>query len=79
MMKKILILGAGCFKCNKLHENVLATIEETGVECEISKVSDPATFAEFGVMTSPALIIDGELKAAGKMLSVEQIRKILEV
>ncbi|MCK4720537.1 TM0996/MTH895 family glutaredoxin-like protein [bacterium] len=77
-MKKIFILGAGCFKCNKLHENVEAAIEETGVECEVSKVSDPAAFAEFGVMTSPALIIDGELKAAGRMLSVEQIRKILE-
>ena len=76
-MKEILILGAGCFKCNKLHENVEAAIEETGVECQLTKVSDPAAIAWFGVMTTPALIINGELKAAGKTLSIDQIKEFL--
>ncbi len=76
-MKKILILGSGCYRCNRLHQHVLAAVEESGVECEVFKVSDPGAIAGFGVMTTPALIVDGELKSSGKLLTTEEIRKML--
>lgn len=76
-MKEILILGSGCYRCQKLHENVEAAVKDLGIECEIFKVSDPAAIAGFGVMYTPALLIDGEIKAVGKLLSVQQIKDIL--
>jgi small redox-active disulfide protein 2 len=76
-MKEILILGPGCYRCRTLHENVEAAVKELGIECRVYKVTDPAAIAGFGVMSTPALIIDGELKTAGKMLSMEQVKEIL--
>lgn len=75
--KEILVLGTGCFKCKKLEQDVREVVEENGLQCEIFKVSDPASIAGFGVMQTPALIINGELKAAGKSLSKEQIKILL--
>lgn len=77
-MKEILVLGPGCNKCQKLHQHVIAAKEELGLDCEVIKVSDPAAIAGFGVMMTPSLMIDGELVASGKLLSVEQIKNLLE-
>lgn len=77
-MKEILVLGPGCYRCQKLHESVQQAVRELGIECEIYKISDPAAIAGFGVMITPALIVDGKVEALGKMLSVEQVKKILE-
>ncbi|MFZ3114927.1 MAG: thioredoxin family protein [Syntrophales bacterium] len=76
-MKKIQILGTGCAKCIKLTENAKKAAEEAGVAYEIEKVTDISKIMDFGVMMTPALAIDGEVKSVGKVLSVEEIKKLL--
>lgn len=76
-MKKIQILGTGCAKCIKLTENARKAAEEAGVPYEIEKVTDLNKITDFGVMMTPALAIDGEVKSVGKVLSVEEIKKLL--
>jgi len=77
-MKEILVIGPGCYRCQKLYENVEAAVKELGIECEIYKVSDPAAIAGFGIMMTPALVVDGNTEAMGKLLSVSEVKKILE-
>lgn len=77
-MKKIQILGTGCPKCKKLAENVEAAVKASGVECEIEKVTDINEIMKFGVMITPALAIDGEVKITGKVPSVEQLEETLK-
>jgi len=74
---KIEILGTGCAKCHKLDELVRATVKETGVNAEVSKVEDIKKIMAYGVMTTPALVIDGKVKVAGKIPSVEEIKQLL--
>ena len=76
-MKKIQILGTGCAKCIKLTEHAREAAEEAGVAYEIEKVTDLNKIMDFGVMMTPALAIDGEVKSVGKVLSVEEIKKLL--
>lgn len=71
---KIEILGTGCAKCHKLEDIVRATVRETGVSAEITKIEDIKKIMGYGVMTTPALVIDGQVKVAGKMPSVDQIK-----
>jgi small redox-active disulfide protein 2 len=75
---KIQILGTGCPKCRKLEENVRAAAEQLGVDFEIEKVSDINDIMEFGVMVTPGLVVDGEVKSVGKVLSIEAVRDLLE-
>ena len=74
---KIQVLGTGCPKCKALTENVEKAIKQTGVDAEIEKVTDIAGIMSFGVMITPALVIDGEVKATGKLLSPDEIAKFL--
>ncbi len=74
---KIEILGTGCAKCHKLDELVRATVKETGVIAEVNKVDDIKKIMTYGVMTTPALVIDGEVKAAGKIPAKDEIMKWL--
>ncbi|MBU0607121.1 MAG: TM0996/MTH895 family glutaredoxin-like protein [Armatimonadetes bacterium] len=74
---KVQILGTGCPKCKKLLENVAAAVAQTGVAAEIEKVTEVAKIAEFGVMFTPALAIDGEVKASGKVLPPEKIAELI--
>jgi small redox-active disulfide protein 2 len=76
-MKKIQILGTGCPKCIKLTANAKKATEEAGVACEIEKVTDINKIMDMGVMMTPALAIDGEVKSVGKVLSVDEIKKLL--
>lgn len=76
-MKKIQILGTGCPKCLKLTENARAAAEALGIEYELEKVSDINEIMNFGVMMTPALALDGEVKAVGKVLSEEEIQDLL--
>jgi small redox-active disulfide protein 2 len=76
-MKTIAILGTGCAKCMKLAENAEAAARAAGVEFEIKKVQDIKEIMNYGVMITPALAIDGEVKSVGKVLSVEDIEKLL--
>ena len=76
-MKKIQILGTGCPKCRKLTENTESAARELGIECDIEKITDIDEIMKFGVMMTPALAVDGDVKSAGRIMSVEEIKKTL--
>lgn len=75
---KIEILGVGCAKCHKLEEMVSDVVAKENINAEISKVQDFKKIMSYGVMTTPALVIDGEVKAAGKIPSEDQIKSWLK-
>jgi small redox-active disulfide protein 2 len=75
---RIQILGTGCPKCKALTANAEAAAKEVGVDAVVEKVTEIQEILKFGVMITPALVIDGHVKSAGKLLSVEEIRKLLE-
>ena len=74
---KIEILGSGCSKCKMLEENAKKALEETGKEADIIKVTDFNKFVDYGVMSTPALVIDGVVKCSGKVADAEEIKKWL--
>ena len=76
-MKKIQILGTGCPKCSKLAELAEKAAVESGIEYEIEKVKDINEIMNFGVMVTPALAVDGDVKVAGKVPKIEDIKKML--
>jgi len=76
-MKKIQILGTGCPKCKKLKENAEAAAKTLGMEVEIEKVEKITEIMKFGVMTTPALVVNGVVKSAGKLLSPADIQQYL--
>lgn len=76
-MKRIQVLGTGCAKCKTLAENAAKAVEEAGVEAEIEKVEDIKEIMKFNILMTPGLVIDGEVKAAGRVLSPEDIKKLL--
>jgi small redox-active disulfide protein 2 len=77
-MKKIQILGVGCPKCKKLTENAEAAARKLGIEYDIEKVTDISEIMKFGVMLTPALAVDGQVKSAGKVLTPEQVAEMLK-
>ncbi|MCX6708554.1 MAG: thioredoxin family protein [Candidatus Woesearchaeota archaeon] len=74
---KIEILGMGCPKCKQLEANTRKALEETGKKAEIVKVTDVDKIVEYGVMSTPAIVIDGAVKASGRIPDVEEIKKWL--
>lgn len=74
---KIQILGTGCPKCAKLAENAAAAAKELGVEHELVKVTNINDIMTFGVMMTPGLAVDGNVKVVGKVPSVEEIKEML--
>ena len=76
-MRKIQILGTGCPKCKKLAENAQQAITGLESEFEIEKVTDINEIMKFGVMMTPALAIDGQVKVTGKVSSADEIKKML--
>jgi len=74
---KIEILGTGCPKCQTLMNNVEAAISELGVEAAISKVTDIVEIASRGVMMTPALSVDGEVRLVGTTSTVEELKTLL--
>ncbi|MBL7215402.1 MAG: TM0996/MTH895 family glutaredoxin-like protein [Phycisphaerae bacterium] len=75
---KIQILGTGCPKCSQLYQNVTEAVASLGIEADIEKVTDLNTIMAFGVMVTPALAIDGQVKTSGKVPSAEDIKQILQ-
>lgn len=69
----IQILGTGCPKCKQLEANAREAVAAKGIEAEIEKVTDIDRIMEMGVMMTPALVIDGEVRSVGKVLTVDQI------
>jgi len=76
-MKKIQILGTGCPKCKKLTDNAEEAAKSADLEYEIEKVTEINDIMAFGVMVTPALVIDGQVKVVGKVSTVDEIKKIL--
>jgi len=70
---KIEILGMGCSKCKKTTQNAQMAVDELGIDAEIIKVEELDKITEYGVMMTPALVIDGEVKVAGKIPSKQEI------
>jgi small redox-active disulfide protein 2 len=73
-MKRVQVLGTGCAKCAKLKEHADAAVSELGIDASVEKVDDIVEITKFGVMMTPALAIDGEVKVVGKVPSVEEIK-----
>ncbi|MHC4460204.1 MAG: thioredoxin family protein [Planctomycetota bacterium] len=76
-MKKIQILGPGCTKCKKLAENTGTAAKDLGIEYTLEKVTDINDIMKFGVMITPALAVDGQVKVVGKVPSPDEIKKML--
>jgi small redox-active disulfide protein 2 len=76
-MKQIQILGTGCAKCNNLTAAAEAAVNATGEPHTIEKITDIRQIMAFGVMTTPALVVDGKVMASGKIPSIEEITKML--
>ncbi len=74
---KIQVLGSGCPKCRTLTERVEEAVAELGLDCEIEKITEINKIVEFGVMMTPGLVIDGDVKSAGKLLSIQEIKDLL--
>ena len=77
-MKKIQILGTGCPKCKALTANAEAAVKALGIEAEIEKVEKIQDIMKFGVMMTPALVVDGQVKSVGKVLSPADIEALLK-
>ena len=77
-MKKIQILGTGCPKCKRLAENAVTAAEALGIEYEIEKIKDINEIMKLGVMMTPALAVDGQVKIVGKVPSPEDIEKMID-
>lgn len=73
-MKQVKVLGSGCTKCQKTAELIERIAAEQGVEVNVSKETDPQTFLQYGVMSTPAVVIDDELKHSGSIPHTDQVK-----
>ena len=76
-MKKLQVLGTGCPKCKRLAENAEAAAKAMGIEYTLEKVTDLNEIMKFGVMMTPALAVDDQVKVVGKVPSPDEIKKML--
>ena len=75
---EVAILGPGCYSCNKLEQDVMAILSETGIQASLSHISDPKLMAQYGILPTPALIINGKVKSKGNIPPKSMIKKWLE-
>ena len=76
-MKEIIVLGPGCARCDTLARLAAQAAEELGVEYALEKITDIQRFPSFGVMMTPGLVVDGELKMQGKVPTVDEIKAMM--
>ena len=76
-MKSIKILGSGCAKCEKLYVLADQAAGQLGIAYEMEKITDMDQFVEYGVMLTPALIVDGEVKAVGTVPSMDKLKQLI--
>ena len=74
---KIQILGTGCPKCKMLFANVETAVKALGIDAQIEKVDKISEIMKFGVMGTPALVVDGQVKSVGKVLGAEELGRVL--
>ncbi|MCP4213327.1 MAG: thioredoxin family protein [bacterium] len=77
-MKQIKILGTGCAKCTKLAETTEKAAQELNIQYELEKITDMDKIMEFGVMTTPAIVVDGQVKVAGSIPKIDMIKEMLK-
>jgi len=77
-MMKIEVLGTGCAKCKRLFANLQEAVKDLGVEAELIKVESIDELVERGVMSTPALFIDGKMRMAGKVPTVDELKRLLQ-
>lgn len=75
---KIQVLGPGCAKCTQLSETVATAAKELGIDCQIEKISDFNLIMSFGVMMTPGLVVNGEVKAVGRVPSLDEVKNMLK-
>ena len=76
-MKKILILGPGCARCNKLYETAMEAASQLELESDIRKVTDIQEMTKYGIAMTPALVVDGVVKVSGRIPDVDEVKKLL--
>ena len=76
-MKTVYVLGTGCARCNRLHEVVSQACHDSANPCRVEKVTDFMRFPDFGVMVTPALVIDGVIRASGRVPSTAEVTQWL--
>ncbi len=74
---KIQVAGPGCARCVTVEKNVIEAVAELGIDAEVSKIKDVRDYAKLGVLFTPAVVVDGKVAVAGKVPSVEELKKIL--
>ncbi len=72
------MLGPGCAKCTTLYEATKEAVQKAGVQAEVAKVSDIAQIMKYGVLSTPALVIDGKVAFSGKVAGADEIAKLLK-
>ena len=75
---EVTILGPGCYSCNKLEQDVMAVLSETGIKAGVNHITDPSMIAQYGILSTPALIINGKVKSKSTIPSKSMIKKMLE-
>ena len=73
----IQVLGPGCIKCERLAKNVERVAAELGLDCRIEKVTDIEKITDYGILMTPGLVIDGEVRSTGRVLTPPQLREML--
>jgi small redox-active disulfide protein 2 len=76
-MKTVKVLGPGCPKCNDLYRLTEMVSRQMGLECDIEKVTDMREITSYGILMTPALVVDGEVKISGKVPSPDDLKKML--
>jgi small redox-active disulfide protein 2 len=76
-MKKLIVLGPGCPRCETLAKLTRQAADQLGLEYELEKIADIKRFIEFGLMMTPGLVVDGQLKVQGKVPSLDEIKAML--
>src|SRR4030043_167718 len=75
---EVTILGPGCYSCNKLEQDVMAVLSESGIQASLNHITDPKLMAQYGIVIPPALIINGKVKSKGTLPPKSQTKKWLE-
>jgi small redox-active disulfide protein 2 len=73
-LMKVEVLGGGCQKCHQLTEQTAAVLEELGIEADLEHVSDLKRISRYGVLSTPALVIDGKVKCVGRIPSIDEMK-----
>jgi small redox-active disulfide protein 2 len=76
-MSSIQVLGPGCPKCQVLYERTKQALQEIGLECDIEKVTDIETIVGLGVLSTPALVVDGAVKVHGQVPTVARLKELI--